>query len=66
MSPGAWWRNRVLDEALALVRSGAYSVSEIATRVGYENPAAFTFAFRQRFGRAPREFFPKLQTRPAP
>jgi len=65
-SPAAYWRNRRLDEALAMVRTGRHSVGEIATRVGYDNPAGFTFAFRRRFGRPPSAFLPPRRVRPSP
>lgn len=51
--PSQYVRSRRLDESLLLVRGGAHSISEIATKVGYQNVAAFTSAFRKRFGRAP-------------
>lgn len=56
MTPGAYWRVRRLEEALALLESGRLSVSEVAFRVGYESPTAFTDAFRKHFGRAPSSF----------
>jgi AraC-like DNA-binding protein len=64
-SPGAYWRNRKLDEALIALRAGR-SVAEVATRVGYENPTAFGFAFRRRFGRPPSAFRPRGRARAAP
>jgi AraC-like DNA-binding protein len=64
-SPGAYWRNRKLDEALMALRSGR-SVADVATRVGYENPTAFGFAFRRRFGRPPSAFRPRGRARAAP
>lgn len=54
-SPGAYWRNRKLDEALLWLRGGR-SVAEVASRAGYENPTAFGYAFRRRFGRPPSTF----------
>ena len=56
-SPGAYWRNRKLDEALLWLRGGR-SVADVATRAGYENPTAFGFAFRRRFGKPPSQFRP--------
>jgi AraC-like DNA-binding protein len=56
-SPGAYWRNRKLDEALLWLRGGD-SVADVAARAGYENPTAFGFAFRRRFGRPPSTFRP--------
>lgn len=57
ISPGAFWRNRKLDESLLWLRSGA-SVADVAARAGYENPTAFGFAFRRRFGAPPSRFRP--------
>ena len=56
-SPAAYWRNRKLDEALLGLRGG-HSVADVAARAGYENPTAFGFAFRRRFGRPPSSFRP--------
>jgi AraC-like DNA-binding protein len=64
-SPGAYWRDRKLDEALVALRAGR-SVGEVATLVGYEHPTAFGFAFRRRFGRAPSALRPRGKVRTAP
>jgi len=64
--PGEYWRTRRLDEALVLARAGGWSVAEIATRVGYDNPTSFGHAFRMRFGRPPSDFVRKTRTRRAP
>ena len=53
VTPAEFVRTRRLDEALLLLESGRYSVSEVALRVGYENPAAFSVVFRKRFGHPP-------------
>jgi AraC-like DNA-binding protein len=65
-TPRAYWHNRRLDEALVLLRSGRRSIAELATHVGYENPTAFGFAFRRRFGKPPSAFVPRRPTRRAP
>ena len=65
-TPIAFWRERKLDEALGLLRSGALGIAEIALHVGYENPTAFAFAFRRRFGKAPSAFRPRGRSRRAP
>ena len=65
-SPAAYWRVRKLDVALDLLRAGTYSVTEVAERVGYNNPTAFSDAFRRRFGRAPSSFKPRASIRAAP
>ena len=64
-SPAAFWRNRKLDEALLALRSGK-SVYEVAVLIGYENPTAFGFAFRRRFGGPPSAFRPHGRARAAP
>lgn len=53
VSPFGYVRRRRLEEALRLLESGRYGVTEVASRVGYENPSAFAVAFRQQFGIAP-------------
>ncbi len=54
-APLAYVRARRLDESLLLLKSKRFTVSEIATMVGYKNFAAFSHAFRARFGRRPSE-----------
>lgn len=54
-SPSSYLRGRRLEESVLLLKSRRYSVSEVATRVGYENLAAFSHAFRVRFGKSPTE-----------
>jgi AraC-like DNA-binding protein len=44
------WRMHL---ALSLLQSDGLSVSEVAERVGYESAAAFSKAFKRRFGLAP-------------
>jgi AraC-like DNA-binding protein len=44
------WRMHL---AMSLLRSDTLSVSEVARRVGYESAAAFSKAFKRRFGLAP-------------
>lgn len=46
-------RNHRLDEAHRLLRQRACNVTEVAQRVGYENPSKFAAAFRKRFGVSP-------------
>jgi AraC-like DNA-binding protein len=53
VSPRAYLRGRRLDEARVLLRSGRYSVAEVAERVGYGNASAFSTAYASRFGRPP-------------
>ncbi|WFE75793.1 AraC family transcriptional regulator [Roseinatronobacter sp. S2] len=49
----AWFRNLRLDEARSLLRSGNTSVTEVCFSVGFTNPAAFSTAYRRRFGHPP-------------
>lgn len=52
-APLVYVRERRLDEASLLLKSRRWSVSEVATKVGYGNLAAFSSAFRARFGVQP-------------
>lgn len=52
-TPFDYIRDRRLDESLALVRNGKYSVGEIASMVGYGNDSAFIAAFKKRFQKTP-------------
>ncbi len=52
-APLTYVRTRRLDEALLLLKSGRYTVSEVSLRVGYQNLSAFASAFRKRFGNKP-------------
>lgn len=54
-SPLAYVRARRLDESLLLLKSRRFAVSEVATKVGYKSFAAFSQAFRARFGESPSE-----------
>ena len=53
LPPTAYARQRRLDEALALLESGRYSVGEVAERVGYRGQAAFAAAFHRKFRQPP-------------
>ena len=59
ITPGAYVRERRLDEAMPLLESGRYSVGEVATRVGYARQAAFAAAFQRKFHVAPSSVRPK-------
>lgn len=48
-------RARRLDESLLLLKTKRYAAGEVATTVGYKNFAAFSQAFRARFGMKPSE-----------
>lgn len=49
----AEWR---LQKACALLREGKVPVQEVAARIGYQSPAAFTRAFANMFGESPTSF----------
>lgn len=53
LAPAAYVRQRRLDEAQMLLKTGRYAVSEVAVLVGYESFAAFSAAYRKRFATAP-------------
>lgn len=53
----AEWR---LQRACALLREGRISVQEVASRIGYQSPAAFTRAFANMFGETPSAFRHRL------
>lgn len=59
VTPGAYVRERRLDEALQLLESGRYTVGEIAARVGYTGQAAFAVAFQRKFHVAPSSVRPR-------
>ncbi len=59
-APIAYVRRRRLEEAMLLLESGRYDVTEVATRVGYENPSAFAAAFRRELGVAPSSVRPRV------
>lgn len=51
------WR---LQKACAMLRNGTVSIQEIAGRIGYQSPAAFTRAFANMFGESPTSFRARL------
>jgi AraC-like DNA-binding protein len=55
VGPLAYIRKRRLDESMLLLKAKRYSVGEVAQLVGYRNFAAFSQAFRVRFGMKPSE-----------
>ena len=61
VAPLAYLRRRRLEQALQLLESGRHAVTEVATRVGYDNPSAFAAAFRDQFGFSPSSARPVLE-----
>ncbi|NJS13471.1 MAG: AraC family transcriptional regulator [Sphingopyxis sp.] len=53
----AEWR---LQKACSYLREGRLSVQEVAGRIGYQSPAAFTRAFTNMFGETPTGFRNRL------
>jgi transcriptional regulator GlxA family with amidase domain len=47
------WR---LQKALAMLDESNWSIQEIATRSGYQSPAAFTRAFAAKFATSPTKY----------
>lgn len=61
VAPNVYVRRRRLEEAMLLLESGRYGVTEVATRVGYDNPSAFAAAFRRVLGVAPSSVRPRVE-----
>jgi AraC-like DNA-binding protein len=61
--PAAYARRRRLEEGLQLLESGRYAVTEVAARIGYDNPSAFAAAFREQFGISPSTVRPSERAR---
>ena len=56
LSPAKLLSRMRLDEAKRLLKSGEYSISEIAYKTGYCNPAYFVNTFRAETGLTPRSW----------
>jgi transcriptional regulator GlxA family with amidase domain len=56
VSPAAWGLNHRLDRACSLLTSTDLPVADIARRLGYANPFAFTNRFSSKIGRSPSAF----------
>jgi transcriptional regulator GlxA family with amidase domain len=54
-------RSRLLH-AISLLGETQLAVGEVAARCGFESPSAFTRAFRQAMGEAPRDYRRRLRT----
>lgn len=50
-------QERRLEEAKVLLRSGEFTVSEIAFKLGFATPSNFTKFFRQKYGVSPKKMF---------
>ncbi|HTJ43576.1 MAG TPA: AraC family transcriptional regulator, partial [Kofleriaceae bacterium] len=65
VAPAIYVRRRRLEEARHLLETGRYQVTEVAARVGYDNPSAFAVAFRAQFGVSPSRVRPEVASLPA-
>jgi transcriptional regulator GlxA family with amidase domain len=54
IGPAAYAERCRLGRADALLRQTSLPIGEVAHRAGYDSQAAFTKAFRRRFGATPR------------
>ena len=54
-APMSYLADLRLQKAMSLLAGTAEPVQRIATRVGYQSPAAFSRAFASRYGHSPRE-----------
>jgi AraC-like DNA-binding protein len=52
-------RDRRLEEAMSLIKSLRYSVGQVSDILGYENPSAFSAAFKKQFGISPSDVVAK-------
>ena len=52
-SPGKWLLEKRLNHAFHLITNRDKSISDTAFETGFESPAHFSRAFRERFGRSP-------------
>lgn len=53
---GHYLRNYRINRAMALLRTTSLPVSEVSEEAGFTSPQAFSRAFRQATGRAPRDY----------
>ena len=56
MTPGAYIKDRRLDEAAALIARGDYRISDVCALIGYEDLSSFTRSFKVRFGVTPGSY----------
>jgi transcriptional regulator GlxA family with amidase domain len=45
-----------LKKAAELLRTGQYSIAEIAYKVGFSEPANFSRSFTRHFGKSPKKY----------
>lgn len=54
--PMAYVTRLRMQYAASLLSSGRYTVAEVAARVGYDNPFAFSTAFKRELGQPPSQY----------
>jgi AraC-like DNA-binding protein len=54
-TPGNWLKQKRLEKARTLLQTGKATPSEIFSSSGYKNLSHFSTAFKNRFGKSPRE-----------
>lgn len=55
-TPGAWIKEKQLQEAKFLLRTKRQNVSQICFEVGFENLSHFIQAFKKKYGITPKQF----------
>ena len=56
ISSGKFLRNLRMEQAARLLREGRINISQVADRVGYNDQAHFSTAFKNHFGMSPSEY----------
>lgn len=56
LSPNEYIKKVRLENAKLLLSTGLYSVGEIATKCGFDSISYFSYEFKKRCGKSPREF----------
>jgi AraC-like DNA-binding protein len=59
-TPYVYIKERRMFEALNLLKSGQHTVTDIAILVGYQNPGAFSEAFRSIYKKPPSTYMKKF------
>lgn len=56
MSPNEFIRNIRINEAAKLMSNKIVNISEIATRIGFNDHSYFTKSFKKKFNKSPKQF----------
>jgi transcriptional regulator GlxA family with amidase domain len=62
VSPWEYLSRYRIKQAQDLLRDTDESITEVATRVGFEDPAYFSRVFRKQVGRSPQRYREHLET----